>query len=224
MPSSAIRAVFFDAVGTLLHPQPPAAEVYASVGRRWGSGLSQEVVASRFRSAFAREDERDRAAGWHTSEAREVARWRRIVTAVLDDVEDVESCFRELWEHFGRPESWDCDPVVESVLGLLAGRGLAVGIASNFDGRLRRVLAGTTPLRSVWRLVISSEVGWRKPSPSFFAGLRKVTGLAGGEILMVGDDRVNDFDGAKAAGLRALWLDGREVRLADVPHLLERPS
>ena len=34
------RAVFFDAVGTLLHPDPSAAEVYAGVGRRYGSRLS----------------------------------------------------------------------------------------------------------------------------------------------------------------------------------------
>src|ERR1700693_3322915 len=33
----AIRAVAFDAVGTLIHPDPPAGEVYAAVGPRFGS-------------------------------------------------------------------------------------------------------------------------------------------------------------------------------------------
>ena len=37
---------------------------------------------------------------------RERERWQRIVAAVLDDVADGEGCFRELWQHFGRPEAW----------------------------------------------------------------------------------------------------------------------
>ena len=33
--------------------------------------------------------------------------------------------------------------------------------------------------------------------------------LPAAEILHVGDDRVNDFDGARAAGMRALLVDPR---------------
>jgi putative hydrolase of the HAD superfamily len=227
---SAIRAVFFDAVGTLIHPHPSPGEVYALVGRRWGSRLPLDAIVPRFRLAFAREDEIDREAGWRTSEAREIERWRRIVGTVLDDVTDPEGCFQELREHFARPEVWRCESGVETVFAALAARGLVVGVASNFDGRLRRVLAGLPPLRSVWRLVISSEMGWRKPAPEFFSGLCRVTGLAGDEILMVGDDPVNDGAGAEAAGLRILLLDSRcpagdgrcLARLADLPRVLER--
>jgi putative hydrolase of the HAD superfamily len=228
MPS--IRAVFFDAVGTLIHPHPLPAEVYALIGSRWGSRLPVDVIAARFRSAFAREDQVDRDAGWRTSEAREFERWRRIVGAVLDDVTDPEGCFQEMREHFARPEAWRCEPGVETVFAALAARGLVVGVASNFDGRLRRVLAGLPPLRSLWRLVISSEMGWRKPAPEFFSGLCRVTGLAGDEILMVGDDPVNDAAGAEGAGLRMLLLDRRcqagdhrcLPRVADLPAALER--
>jgi putative hydrolase of the HAD superfamily len=140
---------------------------------------------------------------------------------VLDDVSDADGCFEQLWQHFRRPQAWRWEPDVEVVLAELAEKGVAVGVASNFDGRLRQVLAGLTPFRSLWRLVISSEVGWRKPAPEFFVGLRQVTGLANDEILMVGDDKVNDYDGARSAGLRAVLLDGKETRLTDVPRLLD---
>jgi putative hydrolase of the HAD superfamily len=221
MSSSPIRAVFFDAVGTLIHPHPIAASVYHAVGSRWGSRLGRDEIGVRFRSALAREDELDRSAGWKTSEGRERERWQRIVGTVLDDVADVEVCFNELWQHFSRPDAWRWEPGVESVLGCLRERGLAVGVASNFDGRLRSVLAGMSPLRSLWRLVISSEVGWRKPAPQFFSNLIKVTGLNPDQILVAGDDPINDVEGAKQAGLWTVLL-GDQMRVTDLPDLLER--
>ena len=44
MIQAGVRAVFFDAVGTMIHPDPPAATVYARVGRRFGSRLPAEAV------------------------------------------------------------------------------------------------------------------------------------------------------------------------------------
>ena len=67
-----VEAVFFDAVGTLIHPNPSAALAYAQIGKRHGSGLSAEVVRAAFTAAFAREEAADGAAGLQTSEEREV--------------------------------------------------------------------------------------------------------------------------------------------------------
>src|SRR5438132_815361 len=72
------RAVFFDAVGTLIHPDPPAPAVYAEAARRFGSRLDLPAVTTRFRAAFRRQEEIDHAGGLRTDEAREVARWRAI--------------------------------------------------------------------------------------------------------------------------------------------------
>ena len=58
-----VQAVYFDAVGTLLHPQPPAAEVYATVGSRFGSRYSLPEIDRRFRVAFRKQERADRAAG-----------------------------------------------------------------------------------------------------------------------------------------------------------------
>ena len=71
---------------------------------------------------------------------------------------------------------------------------------------MRGVAAGLPELRPLRHLVISSEVGWRKPAPGFFAALCARVGLPAGEVLLVGDDRVNDYDGATAAGLRAVLV------------------
>src|SRR5438093_5444020 len=137
-----IRAVFFDAVGTLLHPEPAAATVYAEVGRRHGSRLNAAVIEGRFRAALARQDHVDRANEWRTCEQREVERWRAIVGEVLDDVADPAACFGELYRHFSEPRHWRCDPAAGEVIAELQRRGRVVGLASNFDHRLRAVIAG----------------------------------------------------------------------------------
>ena len=48
----------------------------------------------------------------------------------------------------------------------------------------------------------------------FFDALVAACGCPAGEVLMVGDDPVNDVQGAIEAGLQAVWLD-RERKPAD---------
>ena len=215
MPVALPPAVFFDAVGTLIHPEPSAPAVYASVARRFDSRLDEATIASRFRAAFRRQERADYAGGLRTSEEREIARWRTIVWEVLDDVLDAETCFQELYAHFARGDSWRCVPEAAGLLNTLAQRGHVLGIASNFDHRLRGLVEQMPVLRSVRHLVISSEIGWRKPASDFFAEMCRQVGFPPADILYVGDDPTNDYEGARAAGLRAMLLDPQ--RRAAVP-------
>jgi putative hydrolase of the HAD superfamily len=112
-----------------------------------------------------------------------------------------------LWDHFARPAAWRYLPGAGAVLAELARRGYALGVASNFDRRLRSVVAGLPELAPVRHIVISAEVGWRKPAPAFFAALTAAVGGRPDEVLLVGDDFANDYAGATAAGLRAVLLD-----------------
>jgi putative hydrolase of the HAD superfamily len=220
-----IRAWIFDAVGTLIRPEPSAAAVYAAVGRRHGSRLSEDVIARRFRDAFRHEEALDRAANWRTSEEREVARWRQIVAGVLDDLADPETVFRELWDHFARPTAWRCEAGAAEVLAAGERLGLILGVASNFDRRLRSVLAGMPELSGVRHVVVSSEVGWRKPSRAFFDALLGVVGCRPEECLLLGDDVGNDCEGGRAAGLVTVLYDPegrhRVLTLATIHHLAE---
>ena len=221
--------VFFDAVGTLLHPEPPAPAVYAAVARRFGSRLDEATIAARFRAAFRRQEEADYADNLRTDEAREVARWRAIVREVLDDVADVETCFRELYNHFARADAWRCEPETAAVLATLAAHGHVLGVASNFDHRLRGLVENLPAFRTIRYLVISSEVGWRKPARAFFEEMCRQAASPPEQILYVGDDPVNDYEGARAAGLQAALLtpDKRvscsaESSIKSLSDLLER--
>jgi putative hydrolase of the HAD superfamily len=214
-----IDAVFFDAVGTLLHPVPPALEVYAAAGRRHGSRHDAATIAARFTTAFERQEQIDHQSGLRTDEDRELRRWRSIVAEVLDDVGGPEKCFQELYQHFAQPSAWGCEPGAGEVLDTLASRGLLVGIASNFDHRLHRLVQELPELRAVQQVVISSEVGWRKPARELFEAVAAAARLVPSRILFVGDDWVNDCQGAGAAGMRAVLLDRRGRGLHNTPRI-----
>lgn len=195
-------------MGTLICPDPPVAAAYGAVARRHGSRLTDDQIGERFRGAFRRQEELDAGpGGCPTDEARELRRWQTIVAEVFDDVADGRAVFAELWEHFALPGHWRLFDDVAEAWRSLAARGFKLGIASNFDGRLRRVCAGLTPLDRCDRLFVSSELGVRKPSPEFFTRIEKALKLSAAEILLVGDDWSNDYLAAKAAGWRVVFLD-----------------
>jgi putative hydrolase of the HAD superfamily len=130
-------------------------------------------------------------------------------------VDDPVACFQELYAHFAQPSAWRCEPGTASVLAGLAARGCTLGLASNFDARLNGVARGLPELAAVMHVVISSLIGWRKPAPEFFAILCRTVGVPAEQILFVGDDVVNDYQGAQAAGMLVLLLDPHGK--ADVP-------
>ena len=84
-------------------------------------------------------------------------------------------------------------------------------------------LAGRVPLYAlsngnacVWRVGIgryfaaavdAAAAGAAKPDARIFARLLDVAGVAAGAMLHVGDDPVADVAGARAAGLRAAWMN-----------------
>lgn len=222
------RWVVFDAVGTLIHPDPPVPVAYQSIAARYGSKLSVEEVGRRFRKAFRQTETEAFPNGpsadklWVSSDAIEKARWRWIVEQVVPDVDDPEAAFLELWNHFADPASWSCFPDVEESLCRLSQAGIQLAIASNFDSRLHSVCAGHDQLSPVQHRFVSSETGFRKPAPHFYARLIESCQCDPAEILMIGDDLEHDVTGPIAAGMQAFLIDRRTTTPA--PHTLRSLS
>lgn len=210
LPFKGIRGIVLDAVGTLIEPTPAVADVYLAAAARQGVVIGREEVRARFGRYF-RDDELDETRGpMVTSEPLERRRWRRIVGAVLAEVDDPDRAFGELWDHFARPESWRCFADVGPALDVLTRAGLPVRIASNFDGRLRQVVAGLSELAALGEtLVISSEVGVRKPHPDFYRAACRGLGLSPESVLWVGDDFENDLEGPRRIGSPSRLLGDR---------------
>ena len=211
MDRNRIRAVYFDAVGTLLFPSRPALETYQLLAREDGSSESIEILSQRFRQAYNREEEIDRANRWLTDEPREVLRWRRIVEATLPQLRDPATGFQRLFAHYARADSWNVTAGAGQVLDTLTDRGLRLGMASNFDARLADVVRHQPALSPVRHaLIISSQVGFRKPAQAFFERVIASADCPASAILFVGDDLDNDFEGARAAGLVPVLFDPQD--------------
>ena len=63
---------------------------------------------------------------------------------------------------------------------------------------------GLSPFFDV--VLISGQIGYRKPHPSVFRRLVESLGVDGGETLYVGDDPEADINGALRAGLQPVWF------------------
>lgn len=217
MVSGEIQCVLFDAVGTLIYPQPSVAEVYRAVALAHGSSLSEAQICERFRRAFRHQETIDAGPnGYVTDETRELRRWQAIVADALHDVRDTAAAFEELWRHFSLPESWRLYDDVADSWQKLAETGLRLGIASNFDGRLHGVCRGLPPLDSCRDIFVSSELDIRKPAADFFRRVEERLQLAPRQIVLVGDDLTNDYHAARQAGWQAVFLD--RFGEAEAPH------
>ncbi len=131
-----------------------------------------------------------------------------------------------LAEHDRRPEGLWCVPDrdAEPVLRELARRGLRLGVVSNADGRVRAQLerAGLAPFFAV--IIDSAEVGVSKPDPAIFRMAAARLGVAPAEAVYVGDIYQVDVAGARAAGMRGLWLAPAGAPGGDFPERIERLS
>jgi putative hydrolase of the HAD superfamily len=203
-----IQWVLFDAVGTLIRPDPPVVRVYLSVARRYGSCLTEVEVGERFHEAFQRQEEIDAGpSGCQTDEARELLRWQTIVADVLDDASEPAAVFNELWRHFAMSEHWRLFGDAAETWQSLGMRGFRLGIASNFDHRLRQVCRGLPPLDKCEHIFVSSELKVRKPSIEFYRRIEQRLQASARQILLVGDDWTNDYLAARQAGWSAVFVD-----------------
>src|SRR6185369_11929590 len=96
--------------------------------------------------------------------------------------------------------------------------GITIGVVSNWDTRLKSICdgLGLTPL--VDFIIISAEVGVRKPDPRIFQMALDKAGVRPEEAIHVGDLPEEDAEGARRAGVRPVLIDRkRRITPAVVP-------
>ena len=84
--------------------------------------------------------------------------------------------------------------------------GIQLGVISNFDSRIYTVLDILALADFFQSVTISTEVGVAKPDPLIFATALQKHRCAAFEAWHVGDSYSEDYEGAKEAGLRGVWL------------------
>ncbi|MFL5906115.1 MAG: HAD family hydrolase [Solirubrobacterales bacterium] len=190
-----VRAVFLDALGTLVELEPP----WISLRERIPAEVSDERLRAAMRAEMAYYRE-------HSHEGRDeasLADLRERCAALVSRELDVEVSAEALVHSIRFRAYPDAAPALAS----LRGHGLRLVALSNWDCSLRRVLERCGLDGLLDDVITSAAAGAAKPDPAIFRRALEVAGCAPEEALHVGDTREEDVEGARAAGIRALLLD-----------------
>jgi putative hydrolase of the HAD superfamily len=189
------RAVFLDALGTLVELEPP----WISLRDR----VPEEVNDERLMAALRAEMEYYRE---HAQEGRDeasLAELRERCAAIVSEKLGIEISVDELVEAI----RFEVYPDVDPALAVLRQRGLTLITVSNWDYALPSVLERCGLDGKLDGTVTSAEVGARKPDPAIFVRALELARCEPAEALHVGDTPEEDVAGARAAGIRPLLID-----------------
>ncbi len=199
-----IKAVLFDFYGTLVE------------GRLDREGFCRDVVD------FLR------GRGYQVS----VEEYRGAVNRVMEDVWRIRASMREkpfeeiqsealtlmniesdmevldrIYEVYYGSYAWSLMPGLKDVVWRLSRR-YRLGVVSNTTSRNPFiVLEESNLLRHFGSVVLSRDVGIRKPHPEIFEHALRSLQVEPGETVFVGDSYASDVLGANKAGIRAIWLN-----------------
>jgi putative hydrolase of the HAD superfamily len=217
-----IRAILFDAAGTLFYLTKTVGDHYAYVGREVGLELDTQKLESAFHAAWKQMPRRPAIEGPRENDDK--GWWRELVDNVFDQVApsvselDRDNFFEVAYEHFAEAGVWELYPEVPGVLEQLA-RQFGFAVISNFDGRLRLILQHLGISKFFSHVFISSELGADKPDPEIFRRAIATMHLNADEVLHVGDDPERDWKAAATAGLLVFRLDRPRNSLRDLLEL-----
>lgn len=214
-----IQTIFFDAAGTLFHLPKGVGWHYRDVASRFGCHLEADLLSQAFRTVWKRMPHRPQSRGPRVDDDK--SWWFHLVLQVLrecgvaEEALPREKYFQMLYAEFTRPGVWELFPEVREVLSTLQPH-YRLGVISNFDGRLRDILANLGLLDLLDPIVISSEAGADKPDPWIFQLALTEARCAADHALHVGDDPLADWQGAQTAGLQVFRLERPGNSLRDL--------
>jgi putative hydrolase of the HAD superfamily len=203
--------VLFDATGTLIELREPVGETYSRLGRDHGVTLPAWRLDEAFGRVLRRAPPRvfpDTAPG--EIAARERTWWWKLVRDTFRAADstvafpDFEAFFSEAFEHYATAQAWRLRPYAARALRALRSAKLLVGVVSNFDQRLTKILKAIEIDDLFDSVTLPADCGAEKPDPRIFAAALSSLGVAAEEALYVGDDLLRDLAAARSAGLRAL--------------------
>lgn len=197
--------VFLDAGGTLFTERLSRDAIYAAVLAAHGVTVSEPKIAE-MRAAVHESMPLEVDGHVHYTDAWFAVYMRRLLGA-LGAALDADALRAELAEHFSRPENFVVYDDVADALDSLLGRGVRLGVVSNWSDRLPTLLDGLSLTPYFENVVVSAVVGHTKPDRGIFDVALRRFAVTPGQALHVGDHPVNDLAGARRAGLSALLLD-----------------
>lgn len=209
------KVIFLDAVGTLFGIRGTVGEIYSAIAAQTGVNVIPESLDAAFLKSFKNSPPLA-FAGVELAQIPELEfQWWQAIAentfaevGASDKFSDFPAFFDQLYRHFATEEPWYLYPDVLPALTAWQTRGIELGIISNFDSRIYKVLEvlGIRPFFQ--SITISSFAGSAKPEPKIFATALDKHGCFPQQAWHIGDSLPEDYYAAKAVGMRP-YLIGR---------------
>jgi putative hydrolase of the HAD superfamily len=215
------QVIFLDAVGTLFGLKGSVGAIYSQIAADFGVEVAAESLEQSFSAIFPTSS----PLAFPDVEPAQIPEleycwWRSLTGAVFNNLgylerfPDFEAFFGELYRHFATAEPWVLYGDVIPTLRLWQIQGIELGIISNFDSRIYRVLAELGLEYFFRSITISSQAGVAKPDPEIFQIALQKHDCSPAQAWHIGDSKKEDYQGAKSLGIEA-FLMKRSIGLAE---------
>lgn len=218
------QAVLFDAAGTLIELRESVGLTYSRLAAEHGVSLPAARLDDAFHRVMRAAPPRVfPEAPAEQIDAREKQWWRERVRSTFLATDstvrfpDFDAFFDALWEEYSGDRSWRARPGASELLAQLEQGGLRLAVVSNFDRRLREILAALGLAQRLAAIVLPADCGAEKPDERIFEAALAELGVPASACVYVGDDPARDLAGATRAGLVA-------VDVAEIGGLGELPA
>ncbi|MDH3365467.1 MAG: HAD family hydrolase [Thermoplasmata archaeon] len=205
-----LDGIFFDFGGTLVDTTVPREQIWSEVLLTHGHEVGRAAIAEALRAADRDLDER--FASIQGNDERHF--WLGYDKAVLTNLGiglRAEDVVRDLSDSMGRmvmdDGNWMDFADAKPMLSGLGRVDVHVGLISNATDLARRVLRRLDLEKYFDTVVISSEVGHRKPSKEIFDFALEESRIASSRAIYIGDKPAVDVVGAANAGMNAVLID-----------------
>lgn len=191
-----MKNFLFDLYGTLLdiHTDEESTEFWQRVALITGGGA--EEIRARYKELC-----RQQRAG--LSEEREFDLLPVFETLANGSGEELARRFRK--ESICRLKPFEG---IEEMLGGLRKRGAKLYLLSNAQACFTHLELEETGLKEFFHgIMLSSEVGYKKPSPAFFKAAFTRFALRPADCLYIGNDLHDDAGGAHSVGMRCAYIE-----------------
>jgi putative hydrolase of the HAD superfamily len=210
------KVILLDAVGTLFGVRRSVGQIYGEIASQFGVSVDAHSLNKAFFQSF-REAPPMAFPEMDTNNVQqhEYNWWKTIATQTFERVgvysqfSNFAEFFDFLYAYFATPEAWLIYDDVPEALNYWREHQIELGVLSNFDSRIHRVLPALGLSRYFNSVTISTEVGAAKPDPAIFWAALNKHKCPPTAVWHIGDSYQEDYQAARAIGIRGIWIRRR---------------